>query len=445
MNFIPHTDADIQHMMQTIGLGDLEELFEDIPQSIRLKRPLNLSSGRSEPELWQHVQNLAEMNTGAEMVCFAGAGAYDHFVPPVVKQLASRGEFVTSYTPYQPEISQGTLQVIFEYQSLICQLLEMDLANASLYDGSTALAEACIIALRETGSKQISVAGTLHPEYAQVLETYARAWGVRINHLPHENGRTLSDVWQSDRYECGAALIVQQPNFFGQIEEMHQLSRWAHQQEALFVAVVDPLTLGILPSPGSYDADLAVGEGQPLGQPLQYGGPYLGFMAAKQNYLRQLPGRIVGQTTDLSGRRGFVLTLQAREQHIRRERASSNICTNQAHNALMATIYLSWLGPAGLREIGELCLEKSRYLADRIGELPGYRILYPDRFIKEFVVQTPVPAREILQQAMQHGMIAGVDLGRFRAEWQDLLLVAVTEMRTRQEMDALVSILGERS
>lgn len=427
-------------MLADLQISDVEELFADIPEGIRLQRLLNIPSGRSEPDVWLRLCQLSDRNRGARATCFAGAGAYDHYIPPVVKHLASRGEFVTSYTPYQPEISQGTLQAIFEFQTVICQLLEMEAANASLYDGSTALAEACLMALNINGGNRITVVGGLHPEYVAVLRTYFAAWEVTLEELPLENGRTPAKVWQEREYNPGAAVVIQQPNFFGQIEDVFTLSEWAHAHGALVIAVVDPLSLGILPPPGAYGADIAVGEGQSLGQPMSFGGPYLGFMATKQDYVRRLPGRIVGQTTDKDGRVGYVLTLQAREQHIRRARATSNICTNQALNALTATIYLCWLGPEGLKEIGELCLEKSHYLAERIQQIPDY-VVPPQVFFKEFVVQTPRPAREIIQKALEQNIIAGVDLGRFNPEWDDRLLIAVTEMRTRQEIDRFVDVL----
>lgn len=447
MNYVPNTDADRAAMLEKIGVPSIEDLFHDIPRHLR--RPtLNLPSGLSEVELRRLLGDLAGRNSSPNsMACFLGAGAYNHFVPAVVHHITGRSEFYTSYTPYQPEVSQGTLQTIFEYQTAICELTGMDVSNASMYDGATAAAEAAILAQSVTRRRKIVVSPTVNPDYLAVLKTYTAELGSTILYEWGMEGRLRTgrtEVAEAERVldEDAACLAVQHPNFFGIIEPVERLADAAHKVGALFVVVVDPISLGLLKPPGSYDADVAVGEGQPLGNPISFGGPYLGIFTAKEKYVRQMPGRIVGQTTDGFGRRGFVLTLQAREQHIRREKATSNICTNEALNALAALVYLAALGSQGLRRVAELCVQKSHYAAKRIAGLPGYTALWNQPFFKEFVVRCPRPAAEINARLLERNIIGGYDLASVDARLADCMLLCVTEMNTKEEIDRLVEVLG---
>ncbi len=433
MSYIPNTDDDCQRMLQAVGVQTLDDLFAPIPKSLQFQGELNIPPRMDQMTLAKHMNRLAAKNSHADGApCFLGAGIYDHYVPPTVAAITGRSEFYTSYTPYQPEVSQGVLQSIFEFQSLLCQLLAMDVANASMYDGATALAEAAIMAGDLTGRKRLAVLGSVNPIYRQVLDTYLSHMNLSADIITDING--VGDGT--------AAVIVQQPSFFGTLEEMAQWSEAAHSKGALLIACVDPLSLGLLTPPGEYDADIVVGEGQGLGCPMGYGGPLLGFFACKTKFMRRLPGRIVGQTKDGDGKRAFVMTLRTREQDIRRERATSNICTNEALYALAASVYLATMGKQGLRQVAELCLQKAHYAASEIATLPGYSLAFPEkRFFKEFVVKTPKDPIQINQYLLTQGIIGGLALGPYFPELGHAMLLCVTEQRTKDEIDALTNAL----
>ncbi|MDR7440182.1 MAG: aminomethyl-transferring glycine dehydrogenase subunit GcvPA [Armatimonadota bacterium] len=443
MRYVPTTPQEREHMLRTIGVRSVDDLFADIPGRVRLQAPLRMRPPLSDPDLLRYLRALADRNAHtAKLVCFAGAGAYDHFIPPAVWQLAGRGEFLTAYTPYQPEITQGELQAGYEYQTMICELLGMEVANASMYDGASALAEAVVMARDLARRDRVVVSTAVHPEYRQVVRTYTASLGVEVVEIPHAQGVTPVEAVARTMDARTAAVVIQQPNVFGGIERAKAFAEIAHGVGALFVVVsADPLAFGLLAPPGEVGADIAAGEGQPLGNPLSFGGPYLGIIATRMAFVRRMPGRLVGATVDAEGRRGFVLTLQTREQHIRREKATSNICTNEFLNALAATIYLSLLGPDGVRRVAELCVRKAHYLKGRITELPGYAIAFAGPTFHEFVVRTPHPAEEIVRMLAEKGFLAGVPLGRFDPELGDCLLVCVTETRTREEMDQFVEAL----
>ncbi|MEO0077652.1 MAG: aminomethyl-transferring glycine dehydrogenase subunit GcvPA [candidate division WOR-3 bacterium] len=442
MRFTPHTPEDRRRMLERIGVTSVDILFAAIPEELRLRQPLPLPPPLSEPEALEEASRLAALNKhSGELICFAGAGAYDHYIPATVDAVISRPEFYTAYTPYQPEVSQGTLQSIYEYQSLVCRLLEMEVANASMYDCASALAETTHMARDITGRKKVVVSAGVNPVWIEVIRTYARGLDILIETAPlsayaSDTGK-LSTLLGDDT----AAVFVQHPNFFGVLEPMNAISALCHEHGTLLVVAVDPISLGILAPPGNYGADIAVAEGQPLGLPLSYGGPYLGIMATRRQFVRNLPGRLVARTSDAKGRTGYVLALQTREQHIRRERATSNICTNQALCALAASVYLATLGRNGLCEVARQCLAKSRYLANSIATVPGFEMEISVPFFREFVVRTGPTASEVVAAGVEHGFLAGVDLGRYSPEWRNLLLVAVTERRNRHEMDAYVAFL----
>ncbi|MCS6949278.1 MAG: aminomethyl-transferring glycine dehydrogenase subunit GcvPA [bacterium] len=437
MTYIPHTDADRERMLRAIGVRSMEDLFSEIPAELRFEGRLNLPQGMDEITLRAHLQRLAAQNLdSSRCVCFLGGGIYDHFAPAVVDTILSRGEFLTAYTPYQPEVSQGILQAMFEYQTMICQLTGMEVSNASMYDGATALAEAALMAWHHTGRRRIAISQSVHPHYRHVVRTYADAAGLQVVEIPcSEQGFTALDAPIDEDVAC---VLWQHPNFYGNLEPMAELTARAHEHGALAIVAVDPIALGILKPPGEYGVDVVVGEGQPLGLAMGYGGPLLGFYACKEEYVRRLPGRIIGETVDIEGRRGFVMTLRTREQDIRRERATSNICTNEALMALAAAVYLSALGKQGMQRVANLCLQKAHYLAMRLTELPGVQMVYPQaRFFKEFVVSLPCPAEEVVQ-ALLPEYLAGLPLSRYEPGREHHLLIAVTEKRTRQEMDDFV-------
>lgn len=443
--YIPNTPEDQAKMLSVIGAESIGQLFADIPGDLRLKRDLDLPCAMSEPELLSHMRRMASENVNTDThVCFLGAGAYDHFVPSVVEHVISRSEFYTSYTPYQPEISQGMLQAIFEYQTMICRLTGMDVSNASMYDGATALAEAALMAVRATGRNRVLISQGLHPEYRDVLKTYASFTGIEITEVPLSDGALCMRELESKlsgTAEKFAAVVVQSPNFFGAIEDMSQAAELSHKCGALFIACVDPISLAILQAPGEYGADIAAGDGQPLGNPLNFGGPHFGFLAAKKELVRKMPGRIVGQTTDHDGRRSFVLTLQAREQHIRREKAVSNICSNQALNALAATVYLSVMGKQGLKEAAELCLSKAHYAFNKLLATGKFEKVNEAPFFKEFAVRSLAePVEAINKRLLDRGFIGGLELERFCPEMKNCWLLAVTEKRTKEEIDTLAEI-----
>jgi len=442
MPFIVNTDREREEMLQAIGVSSFDALLVDIPEEIRLKRALDLFPALDEPQVRKLLEGLAAANQStADYVSFLGGGAYDHFLPAAIKTITSRSEFYTAYTPYQAEVSQGTLQAIYEYQSLICRLYEMDVANASMYDGATALAEAVLMAMNVTGRSQVVVAGKLHPFNSSVLKTYLEAAGHQtvIQNTLEEGIGSIASLRELVGPNV-AAVVVQQPNFYGCLEEVEAIGAIAHENGALFVVSADPLSLGVLAAPGSYGADIAVGEGQPLGSSQSFGGPYLGIFAVKQSLVRKIPGRLVGMTKDRDGEDGFILTLQTREQHIRREKATSNICSNQALNALQAAVYLSLLGKEGLQQVAAQSAQGAHYLAGKIAAIPGFSVKYHSPFFREFVVETPVLAATVIEQMLEHRIFAGYDLEAFG---ETGLLVAVTEKRTKEELDGFAVKLGE--
>ena len=438
MRFAPHTDDDVREMLARIGLDRLDALFDQIPPSVRLDRPLDLPEGVSEMEILADLRALAAADRNADdLICFAGSGAYDHYVPSVVWALAGRSEFYTSYTPYQPELSQGVLQALFEYQSMICELTGLEVSNASLYDGATALAEAVNLARSSPGRGRVLVSEAVDPRYLETLRTYGRGAGYEPEVFPVNDGRG-GDPQVGDDV---AALIVQHPNRYGILEPAREMFGAAHAGGARAIQVFDPLSLGVLAPPGELRADIAVAEGQVLGNHLNFGGPYLGVIATRLDDVRRMPGRIVGETVDVDGKVGYVLTLQAREQHIRREKATSNICTNQTLMAIAATVYLSWLGPQGLAELGRRCAAKAAYAAERLCEIRGVEPLFPGApSFKEFALRLPRSAEEVRDELIQRGFLAGVPLADADGR---ALLVAVTERRTKAEIDALTGVMRE--
>lgn len=444
MPYFPNTDSDRRAMLEAIGAASIDELLAMIPAELRMKRGLCVPPGLGELELTAHVAQLAAQNTPAtEVTCFLGGGSYDHFIPAVVDAVAARSEFYTAYTPYQPEASQGSLQAFFEYQTLVTQLTGMDVSNASLYDGGSAAAEAVLMAVHATGRSQVVTAASVHPEHRQVLATYLANLNVELVTLATPQGTISPSELDAVVNRHTACVLVGHPNFFGCLEEVQEVAAIAHNAGALMVVSVDPISLGLLKRPGDYGADIVVAEGQSLGNPMAFGGPYLGLMACREPFLRRMPGRLVGQTVDRRGRRCWVLTLQTREQHIRREKATSNICTNQGLLALRATVYLSLMGPAGMRSAAELCLQKSRYAAERLAAVPSLSLAFDRPTFKEFAVR--VEGRtvgELIEKARQENIFAGVPLGPWYPDLDDCLLVAVTEKRTKEEIDRLATVLG---
>ncbi len=449
MSYLPHTDADRAEMLAAIGVERVEDLFHDVPAACRFPQ-LNLPEPLSEMEIMAELQAMSEENLDlGHFTSFLGAGAYNHYVPRVVDHVISRSEFYTAYTPYQPEISQGTLQSIFEYQSMICALTGMEVANASHYDGATSTAEAVIMALNVVRGKRqkVILSPAIHPEYRAVVRTYTQGMGPQGMGLDIVGDRdpttTLDDLITLLDQDT-ACLVVQSPNFFGEIEDLAGLAEQVHAVNALLVVVTDPISLGLLKPPGAYGADIVVGEGQALGNGLNFGGPYLGFFACRQKDVRKSAGRLVGQTVDAEGKRGFVLTLATREQHIRRERATSNICTNQALCALATAVHLAALGPAGLRKLAELCYHKAHYAASRIARLDGYQVVGDRPFFKEFVVRCPAPVKAINDYLLaEWGIVGGYDLAGEYPHLQNHMLLCVTEVVSREEIDALVDALAE--
>ena len=445
--YLLNTPADQAAMLAKIGAKSVEDLFAPIPAELRLGRPLNIPPALPEMELTRHIAGLAAKNrSAADAVCFLGGGAYDHFIPSVVDAVAGRGEFYTAYTPYQAEASQGTLQAVFEYQTLMCQLTGLEVANASLYEGGSAVAEAVLMALgitQRTG--EVLVAESVHPEYRQTLATYVANLSCRVRVLPTPNGVLDPDDVKAAANDTTVAVVAQSPNFFGHLEEMRAIGDAARKVGAVFVAGFDPVGAGLLKRPGDYGADIAVAEGQGLGNSLGYGGPYLGILAcrAEKEYLRKIPGRLVGQTTDRTGKRCWVLTLQTREQHIRREKATSNICTNQGLLALRAAVYLTALGPQGLRETAELCLRKAHYAAAELAKVPGVSLKFRAPFFKEFALSVRGDVPALLAKLRDRGYHAGLPLGRWYPGMADGISVAVTEKRTKEEIDGLVSAVHE--
>jgi glycine dehydrogenase subunit 1 len=437
--FLSLTDEDRDEMLAAIGVASIEELFAEIPEGVRFRGRLDLEPALSEPEIVAHLTELAERNahTGREL-SFLGAGIYDHYVPAFVDAMLARGEFLTAYTPYQPEMSQGTLQAIFEYQTAICELTGMDVSNASGYDGPTVAADACYVAKHATGRSKVVICETVNPQVRQVVKTYAPGFGLEIVEVAHTGGVT-DPAGVAAVAADAACVIFQQPNVFGCLEPAPDLAAAANEAGALPVAYVDPLSLGLLEAPGAYGCAIAIGEGQGAGNYQAYGGPHYGFLAARMDYVRRMPGRIVGETTDLDGKRAYVLTLQTREQHIRREKATHNMTTNQTLLALAGLMYLSWLGPQGLRDLGETCAALAEYAKERLG-LP---LAFPGQAtFKEFAVRTGRPAADVIRDARAAGVHPGYALGRDYEGMDDVLLVCVTEKKTRADIDRLAEVLG---
>src|SRR5690349_19326104 len=431
-------------MLQQIGVSSMENLFESIPADLRLRQSLNVPNALSELELLKKFEMTARRNPAANRISFLGAGAYSHYVPTIVDSLISRSEFFTSYTPYQPEISQGTLQAIFEFQTLVCQLTGMDMANASMYDGSTAMAEAVLMAERVTRRSKVIASSAIHPEYLDVAHTYVQHAGIELEHTAHskETGTTLTEsLARLD--DKTAALVVQSPNFFGGIEDVQTLAERAHAVGALLIVVVtEAMSFGLLKSPGACDADIVVAEGQSFGVPLSFGGPYVGLFATREKYARQIPGRLVGEAYDAKGRRGFVLTLATREQHIRREKATSNICTNEGLIALAATVYLETMGRRGIQEAAQQCAQKAAYTARAISGVKGYSLPFTGPFFNEFVVRGPGKAIDLLARlGRDKGIDGGIALSRFISDRPNDFLVCVTETNSRQQIEALLEAL----
>lgn len=446
MNFryLPTTEQDREEMCRFLGISSVDELFDDIPDQVKLKRRLNIPEALSEPEIVKYFSRLANRNINSDdYVYFLGAGIYDHYIPSTVNHVISRSEFYTAYTPYQPEISQGELQAAFEFQTMICELTGMDIANSSMYDGPTALAEAANLAASTTKKRKVVVSKAVHPEARSILKVYAKGQRYEVEEVGFRDGVTDLDALGKAVDTDTAAVIVQYPNFFGCIEDLYEIEKIAHQYNGLLVVSSNPLALGILEPPGEFGADVVVGDVQPFGIPMQFGGPSCGYFAVREKFMRKIPGRIVGQTTDQDGKRGFVLTLQAREQHIRREKATSNICSNQALNALAASVAMTALGKRGVQEMATLNVQKAHYCKQKIGKLNGYQIPFHAPTFNEFVVRVPKPVSEINRELLKRRIVGGYDLGRDYPELSQHMLLAVTEIRTKEEIDSLVQGLEE--
>ncbi|TAL70014.1 MAG: aminomethyl-transferring glycine dehydrogenase subunit GcvPA [Bacteroidetes bacterium] len=441
MSFVPNTDDDRKLMLEKIGVSSFEELIENIPDSIRLKKPLDLPPKLSEYEVVKLMQSYANKNKDASnYTCYLGGGAYDHFIPTIVSMVLERPEFKTAYTPYQAEVSQGTLQAMYEYQSMICTLTGMDVSNASLYDGGSAMAESVLMAYAHNKRNTFIYAGSVNPQYKKVASTISSGKKLIFKAFVAEDGTCDLEGLKKSIDKNVSAVIVQQPNFYGNLEDVQEIEKLAHSVGALFVVSVDPISLGVLQAPGEYNADVVIGEGQSLGIPLSFGGPYLGLFAAKQEFVRKIPGRLSGVTKDTDGNRGFVLTLQTREQQIKREKATSNICTNQGLFMLAATAYMATMGKQGIKEVAEQCLQRAHYLASKIKEIKGFSLLSNKPFFKEFLVKTPVPTSKIIEEGEKEGILAGIDTSRF-PECKQGLLIAVTEKRSKEESDKFAEFL----
>ncbi|GED15198.1 aminomethyl-transferring glycine dehydrogenase subunit GcvPA [Aneurinibacillus migulanus] len=442
--YLPMTIEDKEDMLSFLGIEDVNELFSDIPEEIRLKGKLNIPEALSEPETVRHFNRLAGKNVNSmEYAYFLGAGIYDHYIPSTVNHVISRSEFYTAYTPYQPEISQGELQAIFEFQTMICELTGMEVANSSMYDGPTALAEAANLAVGGAKGKKVVISRAVHPEARAILQVNAKGQNYEVVEVDVKNGKTDLQALEEAVDESVAAVIVQYPNFFGTIEDVAAIEEIAHKHKGLLVVSSNPLALGVLQPPGAFGADIVVGDAQPFGIPMQFGGPSCGYFAVREKLMRKIPGRIVGQTVDQEGRRGFVLTLQAREQHIRREKATSNICSNQALNALAASVAMSALGKQGVQEVAWLNVQKSQYAKNQITALDRYEIAFDVPVFNEFVIKVPGSVADINRKLLEQKIVGGYDLGRDYPELAGHMLLAVTEMRTKEEIDSLVQGLEE--
>ncbi len=445
MNYTSLSDKDKKEMMAKIGINSVEELFRSIPEELRFKKALNVPPSLSEPELLSFFENIRNQNKYSDYLSFLGGGAYNHFIPYSVDYLSSRGEFLTPYTPYQPEVSQGTLQIIFEFQTLICQLTGMDIANASLYDGASAAAEAVLMAHRLTEKPKAIIARTLHPQYREVIRTYVKNMAIEVEEVAYSSSGEIDfDDLKQKIDEETSVVVCQSPNFMGVIENIEKISEMAHSHQSLCSVIIsEPASLGIFEAPGNVGADIAAGEGQSFGIPLSYGGPYLGFMACEKEFIRQLPGRIAGQTNDLEGRRGFVLTLSTREQHIRRERATSNICTNQAWCALRATIFLETLGKEGMKELAWQNIHKANYALEKLTQLEGVERRFSGGHFNEFVLQFPKEWTKINEFLEQKKIIPGLNLEESYPELENCVLFCVTEMHRKEDIDHLVESTEE--
>ncbi|MBK2003329.1 aminomethyl-transferring glycine dehydrogenase subunit GcvPA [Listeria ivanovii] len=439
--YLPMTEQDEKEMLDTIGVASIDDLFQDIPEKIRFKRDYNLKPAKSEPALLRELSKLASKNANTtEYASFLGAGVYSHYIPTVVDHVISRSEFYTAYTPYQPEISQGELQAIFEFQTMIAELTGMDLANSSMYDGGTALAEAAMLASGHSKRKKILISGAVHPESINVLKTYASGQHIEVEVIPELDGKTDIDALKKALTDDIAGFAVQYPNFYGQVEPLAEMEQLIHENNSLLLVSSNPLALGILTPPGEFGADIVVGDSQVFGIPESFGGPHCGFFAVTNKLMRKVPGRLVGETVDENGKRGYVLTLQAREQHIRRDKATSNICSNQALNALASSVAMATLGKVGLPEMAKQNLDKSHYAKQKFRE-SGFEVLFSDSFFNEFVIKLSKPIKEVNEALLDEGIIGGYDLGFYDAKYENHMLVAVTEMRTKEEIDAFVASL----
>ncbi|HEY2652544.1 MAG TPA: aminomethyl-transferring glycine dehydrogenase subunit GcvPA [Solirubrobacteraceae bacterium] len=433
------TDTDLREMLAEIGVQSVDDLFADIPSGLRMDRPLALDGGLAEQEVYEELRALAALNVSAEdEVSFLGAGMYDHYIPALVDSITMRSEFLTPYTPYQPEVSQGTLQAMFEYQTAISELTGLPVSNASVYEGPSAVAAAGYVAKLENGRSGFVVSRGVHPHSRETLATLAYGWGMSLDEAPLDGG--VTELPAID--EGVSAVVVQQPNFLGVVEDLEPIARAAHDAGALLICACDPIALAILKNPGECGADLAVGEGQPLGNRLDFGGPSFGFFAATEALVRRVPGRIAGETRDLDGKRGFVLTLQTREQHIRRERATSNICTSQALNALAGVIYLSWLGRRGIVELVELLIQRTAYARERLEAIDGVTVVHERPVVREFAIRLDAPVERVVARCREQGINPGYTLSANYPEYSDCLLVAITERRTRADIDRLAGALG---
>ena len=439
--YLPHTEDDRNAMLKAIGVRTFDELLSHIPKDIRVKE-LNLAPGLNELELTQKVAELARKNKPAsQQACFLGGGSYRRFVPAAVGSIISRSEFATAYTPYQPEVSQGSLQAIYEFQTAICLLTDMEVANASMYDGQTACAEAAMMACRLTSRKKVVLAASLNPEYALVTRTYLDTAGIAHESVAAIDG--VVDVSKLKLDDTCAALVVQYPNYFGCIEDLEAVKKQTEAAGCLFVVVTDPIAMGLLTAPGTFGADIVVGDAQQCGNNLSFGGPTAGFMATRNKFVRQLPGRLAGQTLDNRGQRAFTLTLQTREQHIRRQNATSNICTNQALNALAMLVYLSLMGPQGLRDAAEISVRRAHHLADLLTTKAGFTLKFNQPFVNEFLVVSPVPVSELLDELKLQGILGGIEIGRFMPDFKDCLLVAVTETNSTAELERYAEVAAK--
>jgi glycine dehydrogenase subunit 1 len=441
--YLPMTEADQKAMLDTIGVSDVKELFSDIPERVQYEGEYKIKQAKSETTLMKELSQLAGKNADLKShASFLGAGVYDHYMPVIVDHVLSRSEFYTAYTPYQPEISQGELQAIFEFQTMICELTGMDVANSSMYDGGTALAEAAMLSAGQTRRKKVLISSAVHPESKEVVKTYAKGQYIEVVEIPHKDGVTDLDALEELIGDDIAAVIVQYPNFFGKIEPMKELEEIAHKQKSMFVVSSNPLALGALTPPGKFGADIVVGDAQPFGIPTAFGGPHCGYFAVTSKLMRKVPGRLVGQTTDEQGRRGFVLTLQAREQHIRRDKATSNICSNQALNALAASVAMTALGRKGVKEMALQNIQKAHY-AKKVLKENGLEVVFKGSSFNEFVIKLGKPVKEVNKALLQKGIIGGYDLGRDYPELSNHMLVAVTELRTKEEIDTFAKELGD--